>query len=130
MDAAPEASYVGIDSGHMGLERGFDFLADVQSKMQGRNATIQRIDSLKVPGLPLYDFIHIDGNHLIDWAYHDMIIALQSRTRWILCDDARDAQVTAGIFRAVLDYRHGPMEWAYFEDTWTGSILFCQDIAR
>lgn len=130
MDAAPEASYVGIDNGQLGRERGFDFSSDVLAKLAGRNAFIERIDSRMLSSVPRADLIHVDGNHLFDWAYHDMRLALASGTRWILCDDCRDNQVCAALFRAFYEFRQGPTEWAYFEDSWTGSILFCQDIVR
>jgi len=130
MDACPNAAYLGIDNGQLGVERGFDFIGDVLEKLRGRQASIERQDSRLLSSHPTVDLVHIDGCHLFDWAYHDMRVAVASGSRWILVDDCRDTTVAAATLRAFHDWRPGPLEWAYFEDTWTGSILFCQDIAR
>jgi hypothetical protein len=47
---------------------------------------------------------------------------MESGSEWILIDDARDPTVIAGAMMAA--YMAKVMfHWAYFEDTWTGSIL-------
>lgn len=134
LDACPEATYVGVDSGRLGVERGFDFSADVLAKIHKHhpqaNALIERIDSRQLAMYPKVDLIHVDGGHAHDIAYHDVRLALGSGSEWTLVDDARDNVVCSAAFRAFWDYRGGPTEWAYFEDSWTGSILFWQGVAR
>lgn len=126
LDACPTARYVGIDNRHHEDERGVplnDHLAGV-FRERGFDAQILIRDSKSMYALPGdFDLVHVDGNHLLDWARHDVGVALSSRAAWILVDDARDNQVCAATFQALLAARPGCTEWAMFEDTWTGSIL-------
>jgi hypothetical protein len=130
LDACPYAIYQGLDNGQLGVERGFDFIADVRSKLVRKHATIGRVDGREVPRLPRADLIHIDGNHLYPFIFRDVQAALVSDSTWILVENCRDPQVAAAAFAAFFAYRQEPMEWAYFEDSWTGSMLFCTELPR
>lgn len=123
LEACPQARYTGYDneSGVPGS------VAVVQQALAGFGAEIIYVkDSRDLRELPLCDLVHVDGCHDYEWAYHDTSLALRAAP-WVLVDDARDSQVAAAAFQAVYDWRAGEVEWAHFEDTWTGSILICRE---
>ena len=123
LEACPTAGYHGIDDGGMG------YLDMVRQKLAPFRAEITVADSGQVETLPECDLVHVDGDHCFDYAYGDTLKALRA-ARWVLVDDARDSQVAAGAMKALYDSRPGSCEWAYFEDTWTGSLLFWRDTVR
>lgn len=93
--------------------------------------SIRVADSKRLKKIPKADLVHVDGDHSREGARNDVALAWRSGAAWILVDDARDATVVAGTFDAIaMDMRRGSVEWAYFNDTWTGSILIRTDHAR
>jgi hypothetical protein len=132
MDGSPQSSYFGIDNDEA------DFPVSPQIKptqfvsgwMDAKSYIFQIVtnDSQAMDKIPFCDLVHVDGDHRRESARHDVVLAWQSEAKWILCDDARDAEVVSGIFEALaLDLKRGSVDWAYFGDTWTGSILIRTD---
>lgn len=124
LDAVPTAQYVGIDNGRKDTQEGYQFLDHVAAtaKTLARAVTIRRQDTRTLTVLPRADLLHVDAAHGYADVVADVVLALESRSTWILCDDCRWAEVTAGVF-AALRAAGGHRHWAYFEDTWTGNIL-------
>lgn len=94
-----------------------------------RKPTILEGDSTKYKKLPdpfemVFSLGHLDGGHDFETAKSDMKLLWDAGTRWILVDDANDAAVTAGVFSAIHELPHGKTDYAYFEDTWSGNLLF------
>ncbi len=126
LDAAPDAAYVGVDIGRYDDQQGVPLLGHVEEQFAalGRKGRILRMDSKTLKELPgEFDLVHVDGDHAYEACRSDVAIALASGAPWILVDDARDNQVCAATFAALLAWRPGSTEWAFFEDSWTGSIL-------
>ena len=126
LDAAPDAAYVGIDSCRYEDDFGVPLLGHVEEQFAklGRRGRILRQDSKTLKELPgEFDLVHVDGDHSYAVCRHDVDLALRGGVPWILVDDARDNQVCAAVFAALLAWRPGRTEWAMFEDSWTGSIL-------
>jgi hypothetical protein len=123
LHGCPTATYVGIDND---AESGRDFPIKpsefVGSLIKGRGRIWYR-DSTKIDRLPPADLVHVDGGHSYEDAYNDVMLAWRSEARWILVDDARDSVVAAATFDALRRKSPGSVDWAYFEDTWTGNIL-------
>lgn len=135
MHGAPDAAYEGIDSD----EADFPVTPKIRPSLfvgpllhaQGYRNRIQVVDSRSLTTLPRADLVHVDGDHSREAACHDVTLAWNSGAAWILVDDARDASVCAGTFDALsVPLGRGSVEWAYFGDTWTGSILIRTDHAR
>jgi hypothetical protein len=135
MDGAPKAIYEGIDSDEA------DFPVTPRTKpsefvgaalaAKGYKHRIHIANSREVEYLPKADLVHVDGDHSREAARSDVRLAWRSGAAWILCDDARDTSVVNGIFDALsIDLNRGSADWAYFPDTWTGSILIRTDHAR
>jgi hypothetical protein len=136
MDGAPiNTKYEGIDNN----EADFpvtpriipsEFVAAKLSSL-GHRHQIHVANSRDLDVLPRADLVHVDGDHSREAARHDTALAWRSGAAWILCDDARDTSVMAGIFDALsIDLHRGSAEWAYFNDTWTGSVLIRTDHER
>src|SRR4029077_19117048 len=123
LDGAPSATYLGIDND---CESDRDFPVKpsefVNSLVEGRGRVWNK-DSSKIDHLAESDLVHIDGDHSYDATYNDVMLAWPSNARWILVDDSRDSVVAAATFAALHRKSPGSVDWAYFEDTWTGSIL-------
>jgi predicted O-methyltransferase YrrM len=128
--ACPDAEYLGIDisDGRL-VQRASELLIE-----RGYGATIEIADSQKLAELRYgpYDLVHVDGDHHRECAKHDVILAWNSLapSGYILVDDSRDNAVAAGVFDALVELRPGSTDWAYFEDTWTGSILIGKEKSR
>lgn len=130
LHARPTARYVGLDSGEWQSRLGVPFLDTVRAKLSALQFSFEIIegDSQAVDTMPECDLVHIDGNHSSDAVYHDLLSAWNSGAKWILCDDACDPAVGAGIFRALqVGLDRGSVDWAYFGDTWSGDILIRTD---
>lgn len=119
----PNSTYFGYDND---CQDGRDFPVKpsefVNSLLSGRGF-VRIADSTRLYNLPLCDFVHVDGGHDYDTCYNDVMLAWRSKARWILVDDARDSTVAAATFDALRFKSPGSVDWAYFEDTWTGNIL-------
>ena len=123
LDGAPNATYFGIDND---CESNRDFPvtpSEFVGNYLGNRGKIWLKDSTKIDRLPAGDLIHIDGSHEYDVAYLDTLLAWRSEFKWILVDDARDSVVSAAVFEALRRKASGSVDWAYFEDTWTGNLL-------
>jgi len=135
MDGAPWAKYEGIDNN----EADFPVIPRIKpSEFVARRMTEGSYDfninfgnSQAMDKIPFCDLVHVDGDHSRQGVRHDVVLAWRSEAKWILCDDARDTTVVSGIFDALtLDLDRGSVDWAYFGDTWTGSILIRTDHRR
>ena len=124
--ARPGLRYVGIDNGY-DSKFGYDVIAEARRRLAGFDAGIVVVpDSQDLKELPSgpFDLVHIDGGH--DWghAFTDTCLAWDSGTPWIMVDDGRDPTVASAALTAIRTRcPEGLVDWAYFEDTWTGSIL-------
>ena len=119
----PTATYLGIDND---CESNRDFPvkpSEFVKKLLGDRGRIEVKDSTKIDRLPQVDLVHVDGAHDYDSCYLDVLLAWRSNARWILVDDARDSVVAAATMDALRFKSPGSVDWAYFEDTWTGNIL-------
>jgi len=135
MDGAPEAIYRGIDNNEADFPvipriKPTEFVsAALESKRY--NYHIKIANSRELSEIPRADLVHVDGDHSREAARNDVTLAWKSGAVWILCDDARDTNVVTGIFEALaIDLDRGSADWAYFPDTWTGSILIRTDHKR
>jgi predicted O-methyltransferase YrrM len=135
--ASPGAFYVGIDNLYDDKNAGYPYNQKVQQRFQelGLNARFDivssSLDMKELPSPHQYDLVHIDGDHSVEGAYHDTKMALNSNSHWILIDDARYAPIMKGVTSAIYDHvGYAPIEWAYFEDSWTGSILISREVPR
>ena len=120
---APNATYLGIDND---CESNRDFPvkpSEFVKKLLGDRGRIEVRDSTTIDRLPQVDLVHVDGAHDYDSCYLDVLLAWRSNARWILVDDARDSVVAAATMDALRFKSPGSVDWAYFEDTWTGNIL-------
>lgn len=135
MDGAPFGTvYEGIDNDEADFPvtpkvKPSQFVHTVM-EMKGYQHNIQIMDSKKTSTITKADLVHVDGDHSREGARNDVDLAWASGAAWILCDDARDTSVVAGIFDALIHRNRGSADWAYFPDTWTGSILIRTDHAR
>jgi predicted O-methyltransferase YrrM len=136
MDACPKASYMGIDNRAMERERGGPSLVGraMELLLPFEDATVIEDDSQQLKevfGGP-YDLVHVDGDHRRDACAHDVTLAWYALADhgFILVDDARDTAVASGTFDALNRLRTGSLDWAYFEDTWTGNILIRKEKIR
>ena len=128
--ARPTLRYIGLDIGEWSARLGKPFLETVRAKLSALQFDFEIIegDSQLIDTMPECDLVHIDGNHSSEAVYHDMLSAWNSGAKWILCDDACDPAVGAGIFRALqVGLDRGSVDWAYFGDTWSGDILIRTD---
>ena len=136
MDACPSSYYLGIDSD---VESGRDF--PVQPSLfvykllasKSYSFDILKLDSQKMNSVPAVpDFVHIDACHSRKATEHDVTLAWNALapSGFILVDDARDSNVSAGTFDALAKLHPGSIDWTYFEDTWTGSILIHREQSR
>lgn len=133
MDGAPiNCLYHGIDSNEADFPTTpkivpSEFVSH-QMTARGYRHEFEIANSQALGEIPEADLVHVDGDHSREGARHDVTLAWLSGARWILCDDARDANVCAGVFESLSIYlARGTVEWAYFNDTWTGSILIRTD---
>ena len=134
LDACPTAAYLGIDNdhdyeAHVFPVRPTDF---VRAQLASCNYRFDILasNSQRMTELPFADLVHIDGCHDYFATIHDMLLAWDSGTPWILIDDCRDSTVAAAVLWVVHQKRPGSFEWTYFEDTYTGSILISQEVSR
>jgi len=147
LDGCPVARYVGLDNEHDDRQVGFSLVRWTEVMLgecfPGRFTIIigdsQELEMLPdnpwddpVQGERPFDLIHIDGNHSFEGVKHDMLLALQSGATWILADDGRDSKTMGGIMSALSGWHEEPeaLDWAYFEDTWSGNILFEREKSR
>lgn len=134
--ACPTAEYVGIDALYEDRARGVSFVERTGEILQtkGYRSRILIANSQEMTELPdtPYDLIHVDGCHLRHCVAHDVRIAWNalSLSGFILVDDTHNALVCAGVFDALAEISSGDFDWAYFEDTWTGSILISRGGAQ
>jgi Methyltransferase domain len=133
MDGAPPHTlYVGIDNNEARFPTTpaivpTEFVSQWMSE-RGYQHNLIVADSQSLTSIPHADLVHVDGDHSREGARHDVRLAWESGAAWILCDDARDSSVCAGVFDALsIDLHRGSVEWAYFNDTWTGSVLIRTD---
>jgi len=130
LHARPLLRYIGLDIGEWSARLGKPFLETVRAKLSALQFDFEILegDSQLIDTMPECDLVHIDGNHTSEAVYHDMLSAWNSGAKWILCDDACDPAVGAGIFRALqVGLDRGSVDWAYFGDTWSGDILIRTD---
>lgn len=125
LSASPGAFYTGIDDGSKNAEEDGLALPHVraQIKQLGHEYEIMIRDSMKLPSAPKADLFHVDGAHNYENALNDTRLAFESGSEWILVDDTRDPTVACAAMMAAFGARV-MFEWTYFEDSWTGSILF------
>jgi hypothetical protein len=134
MNGAPSATYEGIDNN----EGDFPVTPKVQPTeyvaallaSRGYKHNVRIANSRDLNIIPRADLVHVDGDHSREAAQSDVTLAWKSGAAWILCDDARDTSVVAGVFDALIALNRGSADWAYFPDTWTGSILIRTDHRR
>lgn len=130
LHASPEAEYTGIDDESKSRTDQWDFLGFVRGQLTalGYKHNLRVADSMQLSGLSVEnpDLIHVDGDHSYLNAKNDCLLAFQTGCKWILVDDARDGEVMRGAFDALQICARGHYEWAYFDDTWTGNLLFCK----
>ena len=136
LNACPKAHYLGIDNRSMEKKYGSYSLVDraIELLKGFDDATVIDDDSQQLTefyGGP-YDLIHVDGDHRRDACAHDVTLAWYALadSGFILVDDARDTAVAAGVFDAIHRLRTGSLDWAYFEDTWTGNLLIRKEKIR
>jgi len=135
LEASPfGATYTGIDNDYE-YEKKFsvrptDYVRDLLGNA-GYHTDIVVADSSALTELPArwYDLAHIDGDHREPAVRHDVTLAWQAGSKWILCDDARDTEVVRGIFNALHDLNRGSVDWAYFPQG-SGNILIRTDHKR
>jgi hypothetical protein len=130
LNGYPTADYIGIDND---CEDGRDFPikpSEFVKGLLGDRGTVRVLDSMTIGRLPDCDLVHVDGGHSYESAYNDVMLAWRSNARWILVDDARDSVVAAATFDALRRKSPGSVDWAYFEDTWTGNILISRTKER
>ena len=136
LTACPNASYLGIDNCQMERERGVGSLMDRARELLApfRDTSVIIDDSQKLAQLygGPYDMIHVDGDHRRHAACHDVSIAWYalSPSGILVVDDARDSSVAAGTFDAIQTIAPGSLDWAYLEDSWTGSIIIRREKTR
>jgi precorrin-6B methylase 2 len=116
--ACPQAKYTGFDNDAWRP----NLMNEARAILAGFDATILVADSRALTALPHCDLAHVDGGHDYETCYHDTSLALRA-AEWVLVDDARDSVVAAAALKAAMDWRWGDLDWAMFEDSWTGSIL-------
>lgn len=119
--AAPEASYLGIDDGSKQREDRYPYLAGVDDLLAPFEHWIIERSSQNMTDLPRADLVHVDGDHTYKGAFHDCMLAWRSGAPWILVDDTRDPEIMRALTDSILG-KHA-VDWASFEDSWTGSIL-------
>jgi hypothetical protein len=130
LSASPEAHYIGFDDESKSRNDGWDFIGFVKSQLGALKFSheIRIQDSMKTAdlhvGMP--DLVHVDGDHHYENAKNDFTLALHTGCKWILVDDAKDGEVVRGVFDALQIWARGHYEWAFFDDTWTGNLLFCR----
>jgi hypothetical protein len=130
--APPGARYHGIDNNEAKFPTtppvNPSVFVGAMMSQKGYPYDIRIANSLDLKSIPTADLVHVDGDHSREAARNDVALAWRSGAAWILCDDARDTSVVAGIFDALsLSLSRGSADWAYFPDTWTGSILIRTD---
>jgi predicted O-methyltransferase YrrM len=114
--ASPSAEYVGIDIQPDGV------VEQTREKLisLGYNSKIIITDSQKLTELPEppYDFIHVDGDHTPEGAYHDTAIAWKALTYdgVLLVDDCHNMQVVRGVTAAIHDAPTDLVDWSYDDD--------------
>lgn len=130
--------YLGIDNGHDEEEMKYPFSQHVKELLLSLTShsglvSFGKVDSQTLcalrPGLS-YDFIHVDASHEFKSACHDLELAWDSKAKWILVDDCRDTTVASAVLTTLAYKQPGSIEWAYFEDTWTGNILINRERTR
>jgi hypothetical protein len=123
--ACPQAHYIAIDDGSKDKEESGTALPHIRQIMAEKGYSHEIIikDSMKLPAAPKVDLFHVDGAHDYEHALNDTRLAFESGSEWILVDDARDPTVASAAMLAAFSARV-MFHWAYFEDSWTGSILF------
>lgn len=127
-DACPGVEYVGMDvlemqqrHGHRITERVFDIMQE-----RGVNARLEVVDTQRLHDVGKFrgfDLAHIDGSHAFNSVCNDLRLCWRAEIPWILCDDAKDLNVMSGIFHCIRNRKRQNCEWAYFENTTTGSVL-------
>lgn len=128
--------YLGIDNGHDEEEMKYPFSRHVKDLLLSLTQHSGRVDFEKADSQDLqvllghHDFVHIDGSHEFQHAFHDLELAWNSRAKWILVDDCRDTTVSSAVMSVLALRQPGSIEWAYFEDTWTGNILINRERTR
>lgn len=128
LTGTPFAHYTGLDNREGDTKHEYDFIGHAEDlfiknrvKFQLVDADSQMLSSFHFG--QSYDFIHIDGDHTRAGVAHDVAAAIASGPKWILLDDCRDTSVLAGFADGMRSKIRGCVEWAYFEETWTGNIL-------
>jgi hypothetical protein len=144
LSACPDAYYLGLDNEQEDDAIGFrlvEWTREMLADCGFKRFDIVLQDSRALSQLPKanlgmkdapFDLIHIDGDHCFEAAKHDMLLALESGAPWILADDGRNSKTMGGIMSALSEWHEEPeaLDWAYFEDTWSGSILFEREKSR
>lgn len=124
LQACPDAEYIGIDADTHESFYDLRTATDMLREMNPDHIHIFNRDSREISIVAQADLFHIDGGHDFETAKNDMRLAWKSSSGWILVDDANDSAVAAGVFTAIHELPHGKTDYAYFEDTWSGNLLF------
>lgn len=134
--------YLGIDLGKDEKEIGYSLSKHVQGLLYDLTKHISSFGSDKIGFwfetdsqklttiLGPWDLVHVDASHEYADACHDLELAYNSGAKWILVDDCRDTTVAAAVMSTLAKLQPGSIEWAYFEDTWTGNILINRERSR
>ena len=133
LHALDDTNYLGIDNNLDAIQSGIDFRWNAEHWFRhfGFKARVFLQDSQLLESFPSCVLAHIDGDHSYEAVRHDVAAAWKGGSQWILCDDANDSAVVAGIFHALkFDLNRGSVDWVYFHDTWKGDILIRTDHRR
>lgn len=139
--ANPAIKYTGIDNGENAVIYKHPLIQMVAKGLEGYgvNPEIYVLNSQEMSQLPhpvKFDLVYVDGDHSRQGCKHDVVMAWDSGSEWILVDDTHNTAVAAGVFDALFHVynerlgRGGFIEWTAFPDTWTGNILIRNGGAR
>jgi len=118
LEGAPGALYVGIDNAEMGVDP-----RDAMASDGYRRCEVFVADSDLFAEFPRVDLLHLDGGHGREQKARDVVKAVRSGSQWLLCDDAHDPMVAAGIFDGLYECWKGSIPMIYFENSHSGSLL-------
>lgn len=127
VEGNPDIKYTGIDNLENDVVWGYPMSGFVASALNRRNVVPTFIiqDTREMKKLPgQYDLVHIDANHFREGCKHEVEMAWDSKSEYILVDDTHYTAVMAGTMDALFDKdRYSIQDWTHFPETWSGNIL-------